>query len=198
MTAQTIIALTGSIGMGKSTTAQIFADLGIPVWDADATVHRLYGKNGKAVPEIARLHPEAVKDGAVDRTALKRWIEKDPQAFAKIEKVVHPLIAEDRLAFLDRAEEIVVLDIPLLFETGADDLADVVVVASIDPQTQEQRVLTRGTMSEEMFHNILAKQVPDAVKRARADYIVTTDTPDHARQQVVEILESIRGRQTDA
>jgi dephospho-CoA kinase len=193
-----LIGLTGSIGMGKSSTAQIFADMGCAVWDADAAVHRLYAPQGAAVAPIAALWPDAVPGGAVDRGRLKAIIAADPDALRRIEAIVHPLVAADRAEFIAAsAADVVVLDVPLLFETGGDARVDHTVVVSTDAATQRARVLARGTMRPEQFDAILAKQLPDAEKRARADFVVITDTPEHARAQVADVLARIRG-QADA
>ena len=194
-----LIGLTGSIGMGKSTTAAMFADEGVAVWDADAAVHRLYDKGGAAVPEIAKLHPDAVIDGAVSRAALKDWIAKDPSALRQIENVVHPLVAADRAAFIEAAEsDIVLLDIPLLFETGSSADMDAVVVVTAPADIQRARVLDRPGMTEAQLDAILAKQMPDAEKRRHADYIVETVTLEAARDAVRHIVDQIRRQQTDA
>ena len=190
-----VVGLTGSIGMGKSTTAQLFADEGCPVWDADAAVHRLYAQGGLAVAPMQAIFPEAIEDGAVSREKLKAIIAGDASALKRIEAVVHPLVAQDRAGFLARhPDEIVILDIPLLFETGAADRMDAVVVVSVDAAEQRRRVLGRGTMSAAQFETILAKQTPDAEKRKKADYIVLTTSPAEAWRQVREILADIRGR----
>ena len=195
-----VLGLTGSIGMGKSTTAAMFAELGVPVWDADAAVHRLYSRGGAAVAPIAALCPEAVIDGEVSRDALKDWIARDEEALARIERVVHPLVGADRAAFLsDHAEApLVVLDIPLLFETGAEGQVDAVAVVTAPPQEQRARVLARGTMSEAQFEAIRDKQMPDAEKRARADYIIETRTMDGARAAVQDIVNRITRGKNDA
>ncbi|MDE4175715.1 dephospho-CoA kinase [Phaeobacter sp. PT47_59] len=193
------LGLTGSIGMGKSTTAKIFAELGCAVWDADAAVHRLYGLGGAAVAPMAEAFPEAIKDGVVDRGALKEIISRDPSALSTIEKIVHPLVAEDRAEFRRNADsDILVFDIPLLFETGGEAAMDAVACVWVDAETQKQRVLDRGTMTVEQFTQILQKQMPIEDKRARADYVIETDTMEHARAQVEEILKDIRGKMADA
>lgn len=190
-----LIGLTGSIGMGKSATAKLFAAEGCAVWDADAAVHRLYAAGGDAVAPMAAIFPDAVVDGAVSRVALKEIIGRDPAALRAIEKIVHPLVALDRAEFIrTTAADIIVLDIPLLFENGGEARVDATVCVSTDAPTQRARVLGRGTMTEDQFTAILAKQMPDAEKRARADYVVITDTPEHAAQQVRAILADIKKR----
>ena len=187
-----LIGLTGSIGMGKSTTAAMFADLGVPVWDADAAVHRLYDVDGAAVEPIRALYPDAVQGGAVSREVLKQWIASNPDALRRIEQVVHPLVAADRAAFIDNADaDVVLLDIPLLFETGANEMMDAVVVVYAPPEIQRQRVLGRAGMTDDQFQAILDKQLPDAEKRARADYVIETTTLADAQAQVKSVLEQI-------
>lgn len=193
MSAPFKLGLTGSIGMGKSTTAQMFADEGCAVWDADAAVHRLYQKGGAAVPAIAAMFPEAVRDGAVDRQVLGRIVAENPEALRRIEAAVHPLVAADRAAFLDAAEaDIVVLDIPLLYETGADAGMDAVAVVSAPPDVQRARVLARPGMTEAKFDTILANQLPDSEKRRRADFVIETLTPEAAREAVQAIVSRLR------
>jgi dephospho-CoA kinase len=188
-----LLGLTGSIGMGKSTTAKMFAEEGCAVWDADAAVHRLYAESGAAVPAFSSAFPEAVIDGAVSRAELKRIIAGDPEALRRIEGIVHPLVAEDRAAFLTQAQaDIAVLDIPLLFETGGDARMDAVACVTVSPQVQAERVLGRGTMTREQFATIRAKQMPNEEKCARSDYVIETDTLDHARAQVQAVVADIR------
>ena len=190
-----LLGLTGSIGMGKSTTAKLFAEAGCDVWDADAAVHRLYAPGGAAVAPMGEAFPQAIVDGAVSREVLKRIIGADPGALKRIEAIVHPLVGEDRAGFIAKAaSDIIVLDIPLLFETGGNARMDAVAVVSTDAGTQRQRVLERGTMTEAQFEAILAKQVPDAEKRAQADYVIVTDTVEHARAQVQDVVRDIRER----
>jgi dephospho-CoA kinase len=189
-----VIGLTGSIGMGKSQTAALFAAEGIPVYDSDAAIHRLYAKGGAAVEKIAEKFSGAVKNGAVDRAALSALVTDDAQKLAVLEKLAHPLVAADRDRFLaGTGADIVVLDIPLLFETGAQEDVDAVVVASAPAEIQRQRVLTRPGMSEEKFAALKARQLPDAQKRQQAHYVVMTDQGlDQAREQVKMILASVR------
>ncbi|MEL6577364.1 MAG: dephospho-CoA kinase [Pseudomonadota bacterium] len=188
------LGLTGSIGMGKSTTAAMFAEEGVPVWDADAAVHRLYAAGGAGAAAIGALVPVALDAaGAVDRAALRAAIGADKMLLPKIEAAIHPLVAADRAAFAEAAAaegaSIVLFDIPLLFETGADGGMDRIVVVTAPAAVQRERVLSRGTMTEADFEAILARQTPDAEKRARADHLIDTSLGmAAARARVREIL----------
>ena len=187
------LGLTGSIGMGKSTTAQMFAELGIPVWDADAAVHKLYSTGGAAVPAIQELYPEAIEHGEVARPALKRLIQSNENVLSEIERIVHPLVAADRQNFIETSDtDIVLLDIPLLFETNGDKHMDAIACVNIDPETQRERVLQRNTMTEKQFEQILNKQLPNDVKCSQSDFVIQTDNLDHAKEQVAHIIELIR------
>lgn len=190
-----LVGLTGSIGMGKSTTARMFAELGAAVWDADAAVHRLYAEGGGGVPAIAALAPEAVSGGAVDRVRLRELIGADQTLLPKIEAAIHPLVAADRDRFREAAEaEIVLFDIPLLYETGAEGWLDAVVVVTAPAEVQRERVLSRPGMTEAAFEHILAKQVPDAEKRACADFVIDTgEGIEAARQQVAAVMAALTG-----
>lgn len=193
------LGLTGSIGMGKSTTAQIFADEGCAVWDADAAVHRLYSRGGNAVPDFQTHFPQAVIDGAVSRDILKSLIGQDPNVLKKIEQIVHPLVHQDRTAFIAKSDaDVMVFDIPLLFEKNSQSQFDAVACVYVEPEEQQARVLARGTMTEDQFKMILSKQMPIGEKRALADYEIHTDTLKNARQQVKNILAKIKGNQPHA
>lgn len=188
-----IVGLTGSIGMGKSETAKMFHALGVPVFDADAAVHELQVKNGLAIPAVAAEFPDVIKDGELDRDALGKIVFADPAAKKKLEAIIHPMVAEKRIAFFEKATKdgnaFVVLDVPLLFETGGNKACDKVVVATAPADVQRERVLARPGMSEDKFNNILARQTPDGEKRAGADYIVETDKGlEYARKQVAQIV----------
>lgn len=186
--------------MGKSTTAEMFAAAGIPVWDADYVVHQLYEPGGAAVAPIAKMFPKAVQDGAVNRDALKSYISADPAALSKIENIVHPLVAQDRAAFLAKHKHapLLVFDIPLLFETGAEAWLDGVAVVSVDADTQAKRVLARPGMTQAQFKLILDKQVPDAQKRARADFLIETYSLDETRHNVHSLITKLGGGQQHA
>lgn len=191
-----ILGLTGSIGMGKSTTGRMFADEGALLWDADAAVHRLYARGGAAVDPLGETFPSVVVDGAVDRTRLAEILGRDETAFKRLEAIVHPLVAQDRAEDLAaaRAEgvRLAVLDIPLLFETGGDQFVDAVVVVTADPEVQAARVLARPGMTRDRFEAILARQTPDAEKRRRADFLVDTGRGlGAAREQVAQIVRTV-------
>ena len=185
-----ILGLTGSIGMGKSTTAEMFKERGIPVYDADAAVHNLYAKDGAAVKPISELVKGVVADGAVDRAALRDAVFKDETLLPKIETTVHPLLVQSRKHFFsdNRDAPIVLLDIPLLFETGGDKNVHKIVVVTAPPDVQRERVLSRPDMSEERFHAILAKQMPDEEKRERADFIINTGEGLDAAGVAVDVI----------
>ena len=194
-----LLGLTGSIGMGKSTTAQMFAEEGCAVWDADAAVHRLYGVGGAAVASFQHKFPNSIVDGAVSRVKLKEIIGLDPAALGQIEKIVHPLVGQDRARFLAQTTaDIAVLDIPLLYETGGDARMDAVACVLVSEEVQKQRVLARGTMTSEQFQAIREKQLPAKEKAGRADYVITTDTLEHARAQVQNVVADIRKKIADA
>jgi len=197
-----ILCLTGSVGMGKSTAAQFFAEAGVPVHDSDAVVHALY--EGEAVPLVERAFPGATADGKVDRNKLATMVLGDDAALAKLQAIVHPLVAAARDAFLAEAQirdaPVVVLDVPLLFETGGERHCDAVVVVSAPADLQRQRVLGRPGMTEEKFAALLAKQTPDPEKRQRADFIVDSSQElEDARAQVRDILRLVhKMREGDA
>lgn len=191
-----ILGLTGSIGMGKSTTGRMFADEGALLWDADAAVHRLYARGGAAVGPLGEVFPGVIVGGAVDRARLAGMLGRDEGAFKRLEAIVHPLVAQDRAQDLAaaRAEgvRLAVLDIPLLFETGGDAFVDAVVVVTADPEVQAARVLARPGMTRERFEAILSRQTPDAEKRRRADFLVDTGGGlDAARAQVAQIVGTV-------
>ena len=190
------LALTGSIGMGKSTTARLFAEEGVPVWDADEAVHRLYGPGGAAARAIAELAAEAVTEAGVDRDRLRAAILARPGLLAEVEAAVHPLVSEDRAAFLAKVEAedaaAALCDIPLLFETGGEDGFDRVVVVTAPADVQRARVLARPGMTEASLEAVLNRQVPDAEKRARADFVVESSRGvEDARAQVRSILDEL-------
>jgi dephospho-CoA kinase len=189
-----ILGLTGSLGMGKSTTAGFFAEAGVPVHDADAVVHRLY--EGEAVAAIAAAFPGTATNGKVDRAKLAARVLNDPDALRRLEAIVHPLVRAAEARFLAdaraRGAEVVLLDIPLLLETASDQRVDAVVVASAPSALQRQRVLERPGMTEEKFDALLARQIPDSEKRRRGDFVVDTSRGfDAARAQVREILRAV-------
>ena len=195
------IGLTGSIGMGKSATAAMFAEAGCPVYDADAEVHKLYAKGGAAVGPVGEAFPGVVNDGAVDRAKLSERVVGQPEALGRLNRIVWPLMGENRRAFFAKAEaegaRIVVLDIPLLLETGGERNVDAVVVVSAPAHIQRERVLAREGMSEAKFEGILASQMADAQKRAKAHYVVDTSQGfAHARAQVRDIIAKLRAGET--
>ena len=198
-----VLVLTGSIGMGKSTTTRLFEEAGAAVWDADAAVHALYENGGAAVEAVEAAFPGVVVDGAVDRARLSDCLQVDPGGFRTLEAIVHPLVRADREAFLQRAREegraVVVLDIPLWFETGADRTGvTAVVVVSAPEDEQRHRVLSRPGMTAARFRQILSRQVPDAEKRARADVVIDTGQGiPHAREQVRLLMERLTSTPTD-
>src|ERR1700730_16599654 len=186
-----VLGLTGSIGMGKSTTAKLFAEAGVPVYDADATVHKIY--QGEAAPAIEAAFPGTTVDGKVDRARLSAKVVHDPAAIRQLEQIVHPMLKTYHQKFLDDAERsgapVAVVDVPLLFETGGEKRVDAVVVVTTDPEIQRRRVLARDNMTSEMFEAILARQLPDSEKRQRADFVVDTSHGlDPVRDRIQEIL----------
>ncbi|MCF8504696.1 MAG: dephospho-CoA kinase [Caulobacter sp.] len=197
------VGLTGSIGMGKSTTAAMFAAEGVPVYDADAEVHALYAKGGAAVEPLEAAFPGVVVDGAVDRAKLSHYVVGKPDELKKLEAIVHPLVGESRIGFFQKAvadgADIVILDIPLLFETGGEKRMDAVVVVSAPADLQRQRVMARPGMDEAKLDAILARQMADAEKRARAHFVIDTGQGlDHARAQVRDVLKRLRAGPLDA
>jgi dephospho-CoA kinase len=192
-----VLGLTGSIGMGKSTTAGMFREEGVPVHDSDEAVHRIY--SGEAAPLIEEAFPGVVVEGVVDRDRLAKAVLGNPDALRKLEGIVHPLVRADADAFIERArsegEDLVLLDIPLLFETGGEQRVDRIVVVSASPDVQQQRVMARAGMTEEKFAAIRERQVPDEEKRRRADFVIDTGLGmDAAHAQVRSILAGLRGK----
>lgn len=191
------LGLTGSVGMGKTTVAGFFAEAGIPVWDADAAVHRLYRAGAPGAAAIARLRPQAIGPQGVDRTALSDWIFKDPKALAGIEAAIHPLVSADRAAFLQRSDQdgaaLVLLEIPLLYETGADADMDAVLVVTAPAEVQRARVLARPGVTEERLALILSRQMPDAEKRARADHVIDSVDLETTRRAVQNLIGRLAG-----
>ena len=191
------IGLTGSIGMGKSTTAAMFKEAGCPVFDADNAVHDLYEKGGEAVPIIRAVFPDAIKEGAIDRGVLGRYMREDPIQLEVLESFIHPLVGNKRTQFFEdnKAADITILDAPLLFETGLDKFVDHIVVVTAPAKIQRARVLSREGMTEELFKVLLSKQMPDAIKRKRADTLIFTDMGlENAREQVHSLLRKIRDK----
>jgi dephospho-CoA kinase len=187
-----VLGLTGSIGMGKSTTAKLFAEAGVPVYDADATVHKIY--QGEAAPAIEAAFPGTTVDGKVDRARLSAKVVHDPAAIRQLEQIVHPMLKTYHQKFLDDAERsgapVAVVDVPLLFETGSEKRVDAVVVVTTSPENQRTRILARGTMTKEALDAILARQMPDPEKRKRADFVVDTSHGlDPVRARIRDILD---------
>jgi dephospho-CoA kinase len=186
-----VLGLTGSIGMGKSTTAKLFAEAGVPVYDADATVHQVY--ESEAVPAIEAAFPGTTVNGKVDRARLSARVVNDPAALRQLEQIVHPMVGAYHRKFIDEAERsgapVAVVDVPLLFETGGEKRVDAVVVVTTSPENQRARILARGTMTSEALDSILERQLPDAEKRKRADFIVDTSHGlDPVRERIRDIL----------
>jgi dephospho-CoA kinase len=187
-----VLGLTGSIGMGKSTTAKLFAEAGVPVYDADATVHEIY--QGEAAPAIEAAFPGTTVDGKVDRARLSAKVVHDPAAIRQLEQIVHPMLKAYHQKFLDDAERsgapVAVVDVPLLFETGGEKRVDAVVVVTTSPENQRKRILARGTMTKEALDALLARQMPDPEKRKRADFVVDTSHGlDPVRARIRDILD---------
>lgn len=193
-----LLGLTGSIGMGKSTTADMFREAGVPVWDADATVAKLYAKGGAAVAPLSALNMGLIQNDAVDRAELKNWVKTDPNALNRLESLIHPLVAADRAKFIDdHAEQsLIVCDIPLLYETGADQWLDAVLVVTTDAETQKARVMARAGMDSALFDRILARQMPNSEKIARADYVIETNSFEGARKAVHDLINDLTARAT--
>ena len=191
-----LLGLTGGIGMGKSTASAMFRDLGHPVWDADEAVHRLYAPGGAAVQPVAAAFPAALQSGGIDRGALKAELQRDADALTRLERIVHPLVAADRAAFIAANPDapIIVLDMPLLFETGAGGAMDGVAVVSAPADIQRARVMARPGMTPETLDLILSRQMPDADKRARADWIIPSVTLEEARAAIVDICAQIMAK----
>ncbi|MFH1346572.1 MAG: dephospho-CoA kinase [Pseudomonadota bacterium] len=189
-----ILGLTGSIGMGKSTTAKLFAEAGVPVYDADATVHQLY--EGEAAPAIEAAFPGTTAGGKVDRQKLSARVVHDPAAMKQLEQIVHPMLGASRQKFFEEVERagapVAVVDVPLLYETGGEKRVDAVVVVTTSPENQRARIMARGTMTSEALDAILARQLPDAEKRKRADFVVDTSHGlDPVRVQIRDILQQV-------
>ena len=191
-----ILGLTGSIGMGKTTTAKMFAEHGIPVWEADTSVHKLYSKEGEAVELFKEKFPSSIVNNEVSRAELKKLINDDERNLKTIETLIHPLVSNDRKRFVKAAEKknipLIVLDIPLLFEKGHEESVDYIAVVSVAKETQRKRVLKRNTMTPEIVEKILGIQMPDAEKRLKADFVIITDTLEQAEVKVLEIITKLK------
>ncbi|WP_291843748.1 dephospho-CoA kinase [Maricaulis sp.] len=193
------VGLTGSIGMGKSATAQILRDAGIPVFDSDAAVHALYAPGGAAVEPVGRAFPGVVIDGAIDRARLSELLKADPDGFETLEEIVHPLVSEAREAFVSEHEAaghtILVFDVPLLFETGGEKRVDAVIVVHAPEEIRRARVMQRPGMTEEKLNAIIARQLDDSIKLQRADHVVETSGGiEDARRQVADIITALKRR----
>ncbi len=190
-----LLGLTGSIGTGKSTTARVFANLGVAVWSADEVVHWLYENDAQTITAIGDILPEAIENNAVHRPYLRHELQKNPTLFPQIERILHPRLKTHRADFIKteaaKGQKLLVFDIPLLYETGAEAWLDGVLVVTIDAATQEARVMARGTLDKAQFALLLARQMPDAQKRGRADFVITTDSHDSVKRTVAELIKHI-------
>ena len=187
------IGLTGSVGMGKTTTAKVFEKLGCDVWDADETVHKLYSKGGKAVVEVAKLFPSSVEDGSISRSRLKTFLKNEPKNLKELEEIVHPLILEDRQNFQKHTtSDVVVFDIPLLFETGADKEMDKTVCVFTSTKKQMERLKNRNKGYDDYYKQLISKQMPSNEKCDRADYVIETTSHTAVEKRVIEILDILR------
>jgi dephospho-CoA kinase len=197
-----LLGLTGSIGMGKTTTAEMFRDALIAVWDADAAVHELYTSDTDTIEKIYDIAPAAVSGEGVDRKRLGNILQADKDLFPKLEAIVHPAIRAHRAAFIEACkttgQKMAVVDIPLLYETKADEWLDAVLVVTTDADTQRERVMARGGMTEDIFQMILSRQTPDADKRARANYVIETKSMEHVRDEVHSLIVKLIGALPDA
>jgi dephospho-CoA kinase len=197
-----VLGLTGSIGMGKTTTAEMFRDAGIAVWDADAAVHELYTTHTETIEKIAEIAPIAVSGDGVSRDILRNLLQADKDLFPKIEEIVHPAIRMHRDAFLKQCRELdlklAVVDIPLLYEINAQEWLDGVLVVTVDEDVQRERVMKRKNMTKEVFEMILSKQTPDAQKRERADFIIETKSLGHVKEEVEILINKLSGKTTNA
>eukprot|EP00873_Tetraselmis_striata_P020042 jgi/Tetstr1/440306/TSEL_028644.t1 len=194
-----VLGLTGSIGMGKSTVSAMFAEKGVPVMDSDAVVHRLYAPGGAAVPPVQSVFPDAIVDGGIDRAALSKYVVGKEEAMKQLEAIVHPLVEQERASFLQASQrdghKLVVLDIPLLYETNLESKVDAVAVVSAGADAQRARVLDRPGMTEEKFEKILSRQVPDEEKRQRADHVINTNLPvEETRAEVEALLQALASK----
>ena len=187
------IGLTGSVGMGKTTTAKVFEKLGCDVWDADETVHKLYSKGGKAVVEVAKLFPSSVEEGSISRSRLKALLKNEPKNLKELEEIVHPLIFEDRQNFQKHTtSDVVVFDIPLLFETGADKEMDKTVCVFTSTKKQMERLKNRNKGYDDYYRQLISKQMPSNEKCDRADYVIETTSHTALEKRVIEILDILR------